>query len=130
MYEYTREKYIYYGNKECGSPVREVRTVSQKEADYWDRLDKACRQVSKRQKRQLAAGGKPSAISRINKRKGGNRNMLTIRDLKDIIEECEDLDKEIVLEIVYRDGRSTTAVCDEAFETTSNHLLLQGAIIQ
>ena len=43
MYEYARNNYVYRGNKECGSPVREVRTVSQKEADYWDRLDRQIR---------------------------------------------------------------------------------------
>ena len=48
MYEYIRGNYIYNGNKECGSPVREVRTVSQAEADYWDRLEKQCREASKR----------------------------------------------------------------------------------
>lgn len=39
-YEYTKGNYVYSGNKEYGSPVREVRVVSQKEADYWDRLEK------------------------------------------------------------------------------------------
>ena len=39
-HEYTKGNYVYSGNKEYGSPVREVRVVSQKEADYWDRLEK------------------------------------------------------------------------------------------
>ncbi len=39
-YEYTKGNYVYSGNKEYGSPVREIRVVSQKEADYWDRLEK------------------------------------------------------------------------------------------
>lgn len=30
MYEYTRGNYVYRGTQEYGSPVREVRTVTQK----------------------------------------------------------------------------------------------------
>lgn len=40
MYEYTRNNYVYYGNKECGTPTREIKSISQKEADYWDRLER------------------------------------------------------------------------------------------
>lgn len=40
MYEYNRGNFIYRGNQECGSPIREIRTVSQKEADYWDKLER------------------------------------------------------------------------------------------
>lgn len=47
MYEYVRGNYVYSGNKECGSPIREVRTTTQEEADFWDKLEKACRQASK-----------------------------------------------------------------------------------
>jgi hypothetical protein len=43
MYEYTRGNYVYYGDRGCGSPVREVKTITQKEADYWDRIEKAIR---------------------------------------------------------------------------------------
>jgi hypothetical protein len=43
MYEYTKGNYIYRGNKECGSPVREIKTISQKEADYWDRIEREIR---------------------------------------------------------------------------------------
>ena len=43
MYEYTRGNYIYRGNKECGSPVREIKTISQQEADYWDRIEREIR---------------------------------------------------------------------------------------
>lgn len=43
MYEYTRGNYVYRGNKECGSPVREIKTISQKEADYWDRIEREIR---------------------------------------------------------------------------------------
>jgi hypothetical protein len=43
MYEYTRGNYIYRGNRECGSPVREIKTISQKEADYWDRIEREIR---------------------------------------------------------------------------------------
>lgn len=43
MYEYTRGNYVYRGNKECGSPVREIKTISQQEADYWDRIEREIR---------------------------------------------------------------------------------------
>jgi hypothetical protein len=43
MYEYTKGNYIYRGNKEYGSPVREIKTISQKEADYWDRIEREIR---------------------------------------------------------------------------------------
>lgn len=43
MYEYTKGNYVYRGNKECGSPVREIKTISQKEADYWDRIEREIR---------------------------------------------------------------------------------------
>lgn len=39
MYEYAKENYVYYGNKECGSPIREIKTVSNEEAKYWDRIE-------------------------------------------------------------------------------------------
>ena len=48
MYEYTKGNYVYYGNKECGNPVREIKTVSQKEADYWDRIEKQIRQQNRK----------------------------------------------------------------------------------
>ena len=48
MYEYTRGDYVYSGNKECGSPVREVRTVSQQEADYWDRIEREIRRQNRK----------------------------------------------------------------------------------
>ena len=44
MYEYIRGNYIYSGNRECGSPVREVKTISEKEAKYWDNIEKQIRQ--------------------------------------------------------------------------------------
>lgn len=47
MYEYIRGNYIYYGNRECGSPVREVKTISDKEAKYWDNIEKQIRQQQK-----------------------------------------------------------------------------------
>ena len=47
MYEYVRGNYIYSGNRECGSPVREVKTVSDKEAKYWDNIEKQIRQQQK-----------------------------------------------------------------------------------
>lgn len=40
MYEYAKGNFVYRGNQECGSPIREIRTVSQKEADYWDKLER------------------------------------------------------------------------------------------
>lgn len=43
MYEYTKGNYVYRGNKECGTPLREIKTVSQQEADYWDRIEKEIR---------------------------------------------------------------------------------------
>ena len=43
MYEYTRGNYVYRGNRECGSPVREIKTISQQEADYWDRIEREIR---------------------------------------------------------------------------------------
>jgi hypothetical protein len=43
MNEYARGNYVYRGTQGCGSPVREIKTVSQKEADYWDRLEREAR---------------------------------------------------------------------------------------
>ena len=43
MYEYIKGDCIYYGNKECGSPIREIRTCTDKEAKFWDNLDKQIR---------------------------------------------------------------------------------------
>ena len=43
MYDYTNGNYVYRGNKECGTPLREVRTVSLQEADYWDRIEREIR---------------------------------------------------------------------------------------
>ena len=40
MYEYNKGNYVYYGNKECGSPIREIKTISEKEAKYWDNIEK------------------------------------------------------------------------------------------
>lgn len=44
MYEYVRGNYVYYGDKYCGSPRREIKTVSEKEAKHWDNLEKQIRQ--------------------------------------------------------------------------------------
>lgn len=43
MYEYTKGNYVYYGNREYGTPIREIKTISQKEANYWDRIEKQIR---------------------------------------------------------------------------------------
>jgi hypothetical protein len=43
MYEYLKGNYVHYGNRECGSPVREIKTVSEKEARYWDRIEREIR---------------------------------------------------------------------------------------
>ena len=43
MYEYIKGDYIYYGSTECGSPIREIRTCTDKEAKFWDNLDKQIR---------------------------------------------------------------------------------------
>ena len=48
MYEYTKGNYVYRGTRECGSPIREVRTTTQKEADYWDRLEKEIRRQNRK----------------------------------------------------------------------------------
>lgn len=50
MYEYAKNSYVYRGNKECGSPIREVKTVSEKEAKYWDNIERQIR-VQERMKR-------------------------------------------------------------------------------
>ena len=47
MYEYRKGNYVYYGSKEYGSPMREVKTISQAEANYWDRLEKRINQQRK-----------------------------------------------------------------------------------
>ena len=47
MNEYLKGNYIYLGNNECGSPIREVKPISQKQADYWDRLEREIRQQEK-----------------------------------------------------------------------------------
>ena len=43
MYEYTRENYVYNGNNYCGTPIREIKTITDKEARYWDNLEKQIR---------------------------------------------------------------------------------------
>ena len=43
MYEYTKGNYVYNGNRQCGSPIREVKTISDQEAKYWDKLEKEIR---------------------------------------------------------------------------------------
>ena len=43
MYEYTRGNYVYRGTSGCGGPVREVKSVSEKEAKYWDNIEKQIR---------------------------------------------------------------------------------------
>jgi hypothetical protein len=43
MYEYIKGNYIYKGNSECGTPVREIKSITQKEYNYWDRLEKQIR---------------------------------------------------------------------------------------
>lgn len=43
MYEYLKGNTVYYGNKECGTPVRTVKTVSESEARYWERLEREIR---------------------------------------------------------------------------------------
>lgn len=45
MYEYTKGNYVYKGDKTCGSPVREVKTISEKEARYWDKVEKQIRAI-------------------------------------------------------------------------------------
>ena len=50
MYEYIRGNFIYKGNRECGSPVREVKCVSDREAKYWDKIDKQIRSLEKGRK--------------------------------------------------------------------------------
>ena len=47
MYEYIKGNYVYCGNKECGSPIREIKPISEKEAKYWDNIEKQIRQASK-----------------------------------------------------------------------------------
>ena len=44
MYEYIRGSYIYRGGQGYGSPVREIKTISEKEAKYWDRIEKQIRE--------------------------------------------------------------------------------------
>ncbi|MEE1504538.1 MAG: hypothetical protein UGF89_09890 [Acutalibacteraceae bacterium] len=40
MFEYAKGNYVYSGNRECGSPVREIKTISEKDAKYWDKVEK------------------------------------------------------------------------------------------
>ena len=47
MYEYVKGNYIYRGDKTCGSPVKEVKTISEKEARYWDKLEKQTRSTKR-----------------------------------------------------------------------------------
>lgn len=48
MYEYVKGNYIYQGDKTYGSPVREIKTISEKEAKYWDKLEKQIRDTKTR----------------------------------------------------------------------------------
>lgn len=50
MYEYNQGNYIYRGNRECGTPIREVKSISDKEAKYWDNIEKQIRNQQKRGK--------------------------------------------------------------------------------
>ena len=43
MYEYLKGNTVYYGNKECGTPVRTIQTISESEARYWERLEQEIR---------------------------------------------------------------------------------------
>ena len=47
MYNYIKGNYVYCGNKECGSPIKEIKTISEKEAKYWDDIEKQIRQAGK-----------------------------------------------------------------------------------
>lgn len=40
MYEFSKGNYIYYGTRQAASPVREIKTISDKEAKYWDNIEK------------------------------------------------------------------------------------------
>ena len=70
MYEYTKGNYVYRGNKECGTPLREVRTVNQQEADYWDRIERRIRQQNRK---QGLTNAQPRGIISIEKRKGNRK---------------------------------------------------------
>ena len=48
MYEYVKGNYVYRGTQSCGSPVREIKTISEKEARYWDKLEKQIRNTKVR----------------------------------------------------------------------------------
>lgn len=50
MYEYLNpyNGYVYRGSQGCGSPVREVKTVTDAEAKQIDRLEKAIREAKKK----------------------------------------------------------------------------------
>ena len=43
MYEYIKGNYVYNGNNYCGTPIREIKTISDKEARHWDNLEKQIR---------------------------------------------------------------------------------------
>lgn len=47
MYEYTKGNYVYYGNQYCGSPVGEIKTISDKEAKHWDNIEKQIKSQNK-----------------------------------------------------------------------------------
>lgn len=43
MYEYVKGNHVYYGDKYCGSPIREIKCCSDKEGKYWDKIEKKIR---------------------------------------------------------------------------------------
>ena len=43
MYEYNKGNYIYYGDKKCGTPIKEIKTINENEAKYWDKIEKDIR---------------------------------------------------------------------------------------
>lgn len=47
MYEYVKNNYVYYGNKECGTPIKEIKVISEKEAKYWDNLEKEIKRLER-----------------------------------------------------------------------------------
>lgn len=46
MYEYNKGNYIYYGDRYCGSPIKGIKTISNDEYKYWDKIEKEIKKAN------------------------------------------------------------------------------------
>ena len=44
MYYYTKGNYVYYGDNTHGTPTKEIKTITDTQARYWDNIEKQIKQ--------------------------------------------------------------------------------------